>query len=141
MEKQSMKERKAAALCYKHLGGRLGEELFDWLQQKGWIRQLPDTGEYEITEQGWSGLGELGIDTGILRNTKRKRVCSCIERHGGTHYSHAGAHLGELLAQRLVEMGWLEVAEDKQCTVTAAGLVGLNQWGIHMPIPSRNDFR
>jgi Fe2+ transport system protein FeoA len=36
-----------------------------------------------------------------------------------------------LLAQRLMEMGWLAVMEGKQCTVTAAGLAGLRQLGVH----------
>jgi hypothetical protein len=131
MGKQVIKERKAAAMCYRHLGGKLGEALFYWLVQKKWIRQLTETGEYDILEEGWNGLGELGVDAGVLRNTKRKRVCACIERHGGTFYPHAGAHLGELLAQRLMEMGWLAVMEGKQCTVTAAGLAGLRQLGVH----------
>lgn len=51
-----------ARKCYGHLGGRLGELLFERLVELGWFQ--PEEGKatvYEITEKGRQELGRLGV--------------------------------------------------------------------------------
>ncbi len=49
--------------CYEHLGGKLGERLFNRLVELEWLK-LNDNGEpcYEITEKGREELKKLGVN-------------------------------------------------------------------------------
>ncbi|MFQ6107808.1 MAG: hypothetical protein ACE5QF_09550 [Thermoplasmata archaeon] len=130
MSKRS--ERKIVSKCYGHLGGRLGETLFKFVVQEKWIVKGDTERDYEITERGWKELDGLGIDVEKLRETSRKMVVPCAERHGGAFYPHTGAYLGELLKNRLLELEWLEKREEKLFEVTDRGLKGLTSMGIEM---------
>lgn len=51
-----------AKCCYGHLGGLLGDRLFDRMLELGWFRQ--DVGEktFSLTERGTEEFTKLGID-------------------------------------------------------------------------------
>ena len=51
-----------AKCCYGHLGGTLGNRLFERLVERGWFR--PDEGAktFSITELGLEELKKLGVD-------------------------------------------------------------------------------
>src|SRR5271157_5374994 len=75
--------RRIAPVCYDHIGGVVGEELFNYLLSRKWLSANRRTGEVSITSLGWSELREFGIDPDCLHTTKRKSVNACAERHGG----------------------------------------------------------
>lgn len=54
---------KAAKICYKHLGGKLGELLLDYLIKEQWLvkSQLPDE-NYILSNKGAAELLKAGID-------------------------------------------------------------------------------
>jgi hypothetical protein len=121
--------RKLAAVCYDHIGGELGESLFDALVRKGWL--AAEDGELRVTVAGRRGLAGLGVAHEQLYTDKRKPVNACIERHAGMFYSHIGSHLGALLAEALVELGWLN-RSGREYHVTPLGRRGLRKLGVKL---------
>lgn len=129
MEKDSTK-RKIIKPCYDHISGIVGELLFDFLIKNKWIEKVNNGNEFNITENGWHELELLGIDMGKLKNTKRKVVSPCIERHHGIFIEHTGAHLGYLLSEWTFKKGWIIKNEDNQYLLTDKGLLGFESLGI-----------
>ncbi len=119
--------RKLAAVCYDHIGGALGEKLFDVLVRKAWLRA--ENGELRVTAKGHRELARLGVPVEQLGSGGRKQVNACMERHAGMFYSHIGSHLGSLLAAALVEQGWLD-RSGREFHVTAKGRRGLRGLGV-----------
>ena len=61
MKKKS--EIKNAKLCYKHLGGKLGELLLDYLIKEQWLVKTPLSAEnYSLSDKGVAELLKAGID-------------------------------------------------------------------------------
>ncbi len=60
-------ERSIAHQCYGHLGGRLSTLLMERMLELGWL-ELKEGAKtvYDITEKGYRGLGEWGIDVAQL---------------------------------------------------------------------------
>lgn len=124
------KERKIVSPCYDHLGGKLGEALFKFLIEQGWIKKSNTRRDYTITENGWKELNKFGIDTKKLSSSKRKIITSCVERSGGNLYEHTGAYLGALLTEYLFDKGWLSKKGEKSYEITEKGLRGIKSLGI-----------
>lgn len=125
-----LKERKSVNLCYDHLGGELGEKLFNFFIEKQWIVKALEGRDYDITDTGKQGLEALGIDLQELYHSKRKVLSPCIERFCGTYVEHTGAHLGTLLARRLFALGWTVQPGEKQAEITAKGYEELHKLGV-----------
>ena len=121
--------RKLAAVCYDHIGGALGESLYDALVRKAWISA--DSGELRVTVKGRRELAALGVPVDELDSGERKQVNACVERHAGMFYAHIGSHLGSLLAAALVEQGWLE-RSGREFHITPSGRRGLRKLGVRM---------
>ena len=129
-------ERKIITSCYDHFGGVLGEVLFNFLIKEKWIQK--DEKEISITEKGWNELEILGIDVEKLQPPKTKVVTSCIERQYGIHHEHTGSYLGSLLADWLVDSGWIVKKGNDHLNLTKKGLHGLEALGVD--IKSFNEF-
>ncbi|MCX6842975.1 MAG: hypothetical protein NTX53_11910 [candidate division WOR-3 bacterium] len=125
--------RKLAAVCYDHIGGALGESLYDVVVRKGWLRA--DSGELRVTVKGRRELAALGVSVDQLDSGARKPVNACVERHAGMFYAHIGSHLGSLLAAALVERGWLE-RSGREFHVTPSGRRGLHRLGVRLRMAS-----
>lgn len=60
--------KKQAKLCYEHIGGKLGELLFQSFIAKGWlIKDELGKKDFYITEKGAKGFSELGLDLSQLK--------------------------------------------------------------------------
>ncbi len=60
-------ERSVAHQCYGHLGGRLSTLLMEKMLELGWLElKAGKKTVYEITEKGYSGIAEWGIDVSQL---------------------------------------------------------------------------
>jgi hypothetical protein len=121
--------RKLAAVCYDHIGGALGESLYDALVRKAWVRA--DNGELRVTVKGRRELSALGVPVDQLESGPRKQVNACVERHAGMFYAHIGSHLGSLLAAALVERGWLK-RSGREFHITPAGRRGFRKLGVKL---------
>jgi len=123
--------RKLAAVCYDHIGGALGESLYDALVRKTWVSA--EGGGLKVTPKGRRKLAALGVPVEELDSGDRKQVNACVERHAGMFYAHIGSHLGSLLAAALVEQGWLE-RSGREFHITPPGRRGLRKLGVKLSI-------
>jgi hypothetical protein len=121
--------RKLAAVCYDHIGGALGESLYDALVRKAWVSA--DGGGLKVTPKGRREMAALGVPVEELDAAGRKQVNACVERHAGMFYAHIGSHLGSLLAAALVEKGWLE-RSGREFHITPLGRRGFRKLGVKM---------
>ena len=51
-----------AKSCYGHLGGKVGDLLFERLIDLNWFKIQEGTSTYEITQKGLEELAKLGVD-------------------------------------------------------------------------------
>jgi ParB-like chromosome segregation protein Spo0J len=121
--------RKLAAVCYDHIGGALGESLYDALVRKAWLSAA--SGGLRVTVKGRRELAALGVPVDKLDSSARKPVNACVERHAGMFYAHIGSHLGSLVAAALVERGWL-VRSGREFHITPSGRRGLRKLGVKL---------
>jgi hypothetical protein len=71
MAQENLKKYTAKS-CYGHLGGKLGDLLFERLIDLNWFELRQGAGTvYEITEKGAVELTRLGIDLAKVGNLQR----------------------------------------------------------------------
>jgi DNA-binding transcriptional ArsR family regulator len=118
--------RNAAALaqarfCYDHLAGRLAIELVDAMSARGLIALSDD--RFEPSEEGVAWFAGLGIDVVALSASRRSFARACVD--WSEQRPHLAGALGAALAERLLELCWIERAPDSRVVrVTRAGLAG-----------------
>ena len=56
--------------------------------------------------------------------SERKRVMA------NACYDHIGAHLGEVIMERVLEQGWLEETANGRFRITDEGVKGFKRWGM-----------
>ena len=93
-----------ARVCYNHLAGDLGVQLFDSLQQR---RLLTGTEtDFALTEAGRDFLEDLGIDVQALERERRPVCKSCLD--WSERRTHMAGALGTALLDRFIGLGWAE---------------------------------
>jgi DNA-binding transcriptional ArsR family regulator len=114
---------KAGRTCYDHLAGRLGVALADALVARGHVVLSHDGGE--ATAEGMKFLHGFGIDTAPRRG--RRCFCRpCLD--WSERRPHIAGTLGQGLAQRCFDLGWIErVRDSRAVAITPRGYDGLKQ--------------
>ncbi len=63
-----------ARSCYGHLGGKLGNRLFERFLELGWFELLEGKATvYKVTEKGYAELEKLGINPDSIENKEKKK--------------------------------------------------------------------
>lgn len=93
-----------ARTCYNHLAGALGVAVTDALERQRIIGATP--AGYELTPTGKARLGELGLDVAALERSRRPLARPCLD--WTERRPHLAGALGAALAERLLELGWIE---------------------------------
>lgn len=91
-----------ARVCYNHLAGDFGVQLFDSLKAQGLIVENKD--DLILTQSGFSFIEGFGIDTVSLTNTKRPVCKSCLD--WSARRSHLAGALGTKILDRFYDLGW-----------------------------------
>lgn len=105
-----------ARTCYDHLAGQLGVTLADSFEQRGLI--APADSGWTLTSQGARRLGALGIDVGALHHTRRQFLRPCMD--WTEHRPHMAGAVGQALASRLLDLGWVRRASATRAVVITA---------------------
>jgi DNA-binding transcriptional ArsR family regulator len=91
-----------ARVCYDHLAGESGVELFARLTRRKLITL--DDGAVAITRRGECQIADFGIDVAALRAGKRPICRTCLD--WSERRSHLAGALGAQLLQRFFDLGW-----------------------------------
>ena len=91
-----------ARVCYNHLAGDKGTQMFDSLLARGFVR--PEGGDLLLTEAGRSFAERLGVDVDALRSRKAPLCRECLD--WSERRSHLAGSLGRAFMSRFEELGW-----------------------------------
>lgn len=91
-----------ARVCYDHLAGTRGVELFGRLTDHG-IIALDGSGVV-VTPKGETQLSNFGIDIATLASTKRPLCRTCLD--WSERRPHLAGSLGAALLDRIFALGW-----------------------------------
>ncbi|HWJ88459.1 MAG TPA: winged helix-turn-helix domain-containing protein [Pelagibacterium sp.] len=94
-----------ARICYNHLAGDMGVQMFDSLVAQGYLAW--DGGRLRLTEPGRDFAAGLGIDVGKLTASRSELCRECLD--WSERRSHLAGSLGRAMLARFVEMGWARV--------------------------------
>ena len=107
-----------ARVCYDHLAGEVGVQIYERLRERGALARRGD--DLKLTSAGERLIGALGIDIQLLTAQKRAFCRACLDWSERRH--HLAGALGAALLARFVELQWAKRARDSRVvTVTAAG--------------------
>lgn len=91
-----------ARVCYDHLAGDLGVQLFEGLLEQGWLESLGDG--VALTQAGTNAFVDFGIDTTRLAGERRDTCRRCLDWSVRRH--HLAGGLGAAILDRIFEKGW-----------------------------------
>lgn len=93
---------RAARVCYNHLAGEAGTQLFDSLVARGFLRL--SEGGLTLTDTGSGFAASLGLGPDRL-SAKRAPLCrECLD--WSERRSHLAGVLGRAIFERMQELGW-----------------------------------
>lgn len=119
-----------ARMCYDHLAGEVGVQLYESLIRHGLLQPAPDG--VALTPAGTAWFTQVGIDTAALQQQRRMLCRPCLDWSERRH--HLGGALGAALLQRLLEGGWARRAHDaagmpsRVVQFTPKGELALRDW-------------
>lgn len=115
-----------ARVCYDHLAGELGVFMFDRLISKGWVEETKHGG-LTVSQSGWIGLAEIGLNEGHLKKTRRPQCRSCLD--WSKRRRHLAGQVGALIMNRLFEMKWAKrLPNSRIVQFTASGESSFEAW-------------
>ncbi len=115
---RSGEELRIARLCYDHLAGQVAVGIADVLAERGHIALTEDGGE--VSEDGASFLGRIGVDLGKLVKQRRAFCRPCLD--WSMRRPHIAGALGAALLERFLDLAWLESRKDSRAVaVTPVG--------------------
>jgi DNA-binding transcriptional ArsR family regulator len=90
-----------ARVCYDHLAGEMGVELFDRLVA---LRVLSGGDAPKLTPRGEAFARDFGVDLAALSRGRRALCRSCLDWSMRRH--HLAGGLGAALLERFYDLGW-----------------------------------
>jgi DNA-binding transcriptional ArsR family regulator len=114
-----------ARTCYDHIAGVLGVALADAMAARELVVLGDEAGE--VTPAGLEFLGKLGVDLTAARSRRRVFCRPCLD--WTERRPHIGGAVGAALAQRCLDLKWVERARDHRAlVVTPAGRRGFHEF-------------
>ena len=93
-----------ARVCYNHLAGDLGVQMFDSLVAETHLSR--DDEHVELTDVGRAFISDFGIDVAALETSRRPLSKSCLD--WSVRRTHLAGSLGAAFLDRFRELGWAE---------------------------------
>jgi len=121
-----------ARVCYDHLAGELGVQVFEGLLRRRALRA--NDGGVELTAQGRTFCADFGIDLEALARLRRPLCRSCLD--WSMRRNHLAGSLGAALLQRCLDLGWARrAAGSRVIGFSAAGERALRErFGLPAPV-------
>lgn len=102
-----------ARVCYNHLAGDMGIQMFDGLQRRGFLAGHDD--DLHLTVDGAAFVTELGVDVDGLRRGKSPLCRACLD--WSERRSHLAGSLGRALLAAFEVRGWARRAADSRAVI------------------------
>lgn len=114
-----------ARVCYNHLAGEMGTQLYDALLARGYIATSGD--DLSLTPAGRAHVAAFGIDLPGL-TAKRTPLCrECLD--WSERRSHLAGSLGRAVLSRIEQLGWARrTAETRVVAFTKLGEAQFERW-------------
>ncbi len=116
-----------ARVCYNHLAGELGVQMFDSLKQRGLV--CDNAGDIELTPAGEIFTTDLGINLAALQSTRRPLCKSCLD--WSARRSHLAGSLGTALLDHFYQVGWAKRQEGTR--IVTFSKTGETAFAAHFP--------
>ncbi len=114
-----------ARLCYDHLAGELGVELFEAFLKNKWMVPGPEK-TYALTRLGRIKVSTFGVDIDEIEAGARPLCRACLDWSVRRH--HLAGALGAALLDRIFERGWAEQRGSSRIVdFTRGGELGLRR--------------
>lgn len=102
-----------ARLCYNHLAGALGVQLYQSFSAQGFLAHRD--GGLDLTASGHSFARSLGLRDADLAPARTPLCRDCLD--WSERQSHLGGRLGRLLLARIEGQGWLRRKPDSRALI------------------------
>jgi DNA-binding transcriptional ArsR family regulator len=119
-----------ARICYNHLAGNMGIQLFDSLIHRGFLRTEDEA--LDLSEDGRAFVTVFGIDVERLESGKMPVCRECLD--WSERRSHLAGSLGRALLGRFEEMGW--VTMERAARIVRFSPAGETAFASSFPPPS-----
>jgi len=107
-----------ARVCYNHLAGEMGVEMYRALQARGYLTGAGDG--LCLTEAGRGFIAGLGIDLAALPRSRAPLCRECLD--WSARQSHLAGQLGRALLSQFISNGWARRAKGSRAVLfTPAG--------------------
>ncbi|ARE40955.1 Transcriptional regulator, ArsR family [Rhodovulum sp. P5] len=121
-------ELRQARVCYNHLAGDMGTQMFDSLVAQGHL--VLDAEELELTEAGAAFASELEIDVDGLRKARAPVCRECLD--WSERRSHLAGSLGRAFLSRFEELSWAK--RDQKTRVVTFSRIGAEKFSKLFPV-------
>jgi DNA-binding transcriptional ArsR family regulator len=117
-----------ARVCYDHLAGSVGVQLFEGMQRKNLLRVIGEGAE--LTSRGERVCAELGVDLAALAHSRRPLCRLCLDWSVRRH--HLAGALGAALLDTFFARGWARRKLDSRIVLIGpAGAIALrDRFGV-----------
>jgi len=120
-----------ARVCYNHLAGDMGTQMFDSLLARGLLSLTGD--DLTLTSEGEAFVTDLGVDLLVLRRNRAALCRECLD--WSERRSHLAGSLGRALLTRFEDLGWAK--RDPGTRIINFTRTGAAQFNQHFPLPTR----
>ena len=118
-----------ARVCYKHLAGNRGVQLYDSFVRRGFL-QISQTGRetsLTLTKAGEAFATDFGIDLATLKKVRSPLCRECLD--WSERRSHLAGSIGRALLSRMEEIGWvLRTDGSRVVQFTQRGEAEFDKW-------------
>lgn len=121
-----------ARVCYNHLAGEMGTQLYDSLLARGHVRA--DGDDLQLTGSGQAMMGDLGIDLAPLARARAPLCRECLD--WSERRSHLAGSLGRALLAHFQQLGWAK--RDRETRIVRFTAQGERQFAQWFPAQTGN---
>jgi DNA-binding transcriptional ArsR family regulator len=119
-----------ARICYNHLAGNMGIQLFDSLIHQGFLRAEREV--LDLSEDGRAFVTDFGIDVDRLASSRMPLCRECLD--WSERRSHLAGSLGRAFLGRFEEIGWVTL--EKAARIVRFSPAGETAFARSFPVSS-----
>ncbi|MBO9451842.1 helix-turn-helix transcriptional regulator [Tropicibacter sp. R16_0] len=114
-----------ARVCYNHLAGTRGVQMYRSMIQRGFLTEADDL--VKLTDQGRAFVAEFGIDLSTPTRSKAPLCLGCLD--WSARETHLAGRLGRAMFAHMEQRDWIQrTSGSRHVQFSAAGHKMFEQW-------------